>query len=365
MRCTYAMQAALLATLTIGLIGCGTGSTVFSEVVPAALIPADVDCWATSCGQTKFSFCDQPIPANFFDPGSQPFDGVIQLEGASGEADTKVERLQDMLLPDPGSTATTPIELVELNLVSCAPINVMTIAGMSQWDVHVDLSPTPSTAPGQLTVDKNHMNAGTYGGTLAVMPRFTFTDVNTSQVRVFDTGAEVGTPIPLRVLGDAPWVHEPTPEIGATLAPGCGTNFAPGVELNPATGLQCCREIQLQGGGFTLVLVPGLNCIGCDSGACCFGDGSCEIVSGGAGMTAAEVCASMGGQYKGDGSDCDTDTDMDGIPDHKENNDPCGQVDPCNFGTSASNPDSDGDGIPDGTEVLNGSDPLDPADPNR
>ena len=63
-----------------------------------------------------------------------------------------------------------------------------------------------------------------------------------------------------------------------------------------------------------------------------------------------------------DGTDCDTDTDMDGLPDYKENNDCCSPKDLCNFGTSATNPDSDGDGVPDGTEIANGTDPCDPAD---
>jgi gliding motility-associated-like protein len=35
-----------------------------------------------------------------------------------------------------------------------------------------------------------------------------------------------------------------------------------------------------------------------------------------------------------------------------------------NLGTDPNNPDTDGDGINDGTEVTNGSDPLDDCDPN-
>jgi len=60
-----------------------------------------------------------PLPADFFDPGSDPFDGVIALEGRPlntnptnvlGPTDTIVERLAPATLPDEcASSATIPI----------------------------------------------------------------------------------------------------------------------------------------------------------------------------------------------------------------------------------------------------------------
>ena len=58
--------------------------------LPEIVIPPGEDCWNTECGRTKFSFCDLPIPADFFNPGSEPFDAVVPLEGVAG-IDTRVQ----------------------------------------------------------------------------------------------------------------------------------------------------------------------------------------------------------------------------------------------------------------------------------
>ena len=66
------------------------------------------------------------MPAGFFDPGSDPFSGVVQL-GRYGHGslrrDTTVQRHGPALLPDGAVAATVPIELIALNLVS-PPITV-------------------------------------------------------------------------------------------------------------------------------------------------------------------------------------------------------------------------------------------------
>ncbi len=161
------------------------------------LIPAGIDEWATPCGQSFFDFNPDPIPENFFDPGSLPFEGVIELGGDGLGADTRIERLQDMLLPEPGNVATVPIQIVELNLQSCSPITVVTNGNPIEWDVQIDLSTIPPPAS-SLTATKTHCNGGTYSSVLQVQPRFTFTRVDDPlEVRVLDSGQDGRPPVVL------------------------------------------------------------------------------------------------------------------------------------------------------------------------
>ena len=97
-------------------------------------IQAGSDLWSTpGGGQTSHSFADNPIPADFFGPGSDPFSGTVVLEGLPindnpglapidgfdlGMTDTIVQRLDDMSLQQTGDTATTQIQIVALSLQS-------------------------------------------------------------------------------------------------------------------------------------------------------------------------------------------------------------------------------------------------------
>ena len=208
------------------------------------LIPAGTDCWVTQCGQTHASFGNFPIPADFFGPGSDPFTEGVYLRGeGGGQPDTRVARLQDVVLPALGSAAPIEIELVELNLVSCAPILVH-VQGQPpiEWDVQVTLSPTAAPL-GQMVVTKTHENGGTFVSEFSVQPVFTFTRVDDpSQVRVLDTGAEGMPPDNLLILGPAPWVHSANGSLGPIPDP-CGINFVPGVEEDRATQEQCCVPV--------------------------------------------------------------------------------------------------------------------------
>lgn len=146
-------------------------------------LPAGYDLFETDPQQTQFDFGGLGgLPADFFAPGSQPFNGTIKLCGRQlgsfgghdvGDADTVVQRLGAMTLPGPGSSATVPIELVQLNLVSCEPITVQVGTQAQIWDVQVDLSPT-QRSQGTMTVHQAGANGGTFDSQLLVLPRFTF-----------------------------------------------------------------------------------------------------------------------------------------------------------------------------------------------
>ncbi len=215
-----------------------------------------IDAWNTEAGQGchNFGVTGSPaIPANFFvDPGSDPFTGSICLEGVPlgptpfgdfGTADTLVLRTQDPFdrceLPNPNPVVVS-IEIVELNLKSIQPIEVMVNGQPEFWDVFVDLSSVTPTA-GQLTATKDHCNGGMYTSILNVQPRFTFVKVgDPGQVRVLDTGTEAGfDPIVLdQSANPAPWVHDVDPPFDTSLDP-C-TSFHGGFnELAPTTSCDC------------------------------------------------------------------------------------------------------------------------------
>jgi hypothetical protein len=195
------------------------------------------DLWTTPPPDgTLDSFMNVQLPADFFAPGSLPFDGPVFLQGLPtgplgrpagpiysdvdtvvmrsatgllefnrlpgdfaplgagpglGMTDTIVRRAEMAPLLD-GPPETVPIELVALSLVSCSPITVSGSDGSTtQWDVRVDVSPAVPQPQGNMTVTKTHANGGTFQSTLPVRPRLTFTKIDPSggppTQRVLDT----------------------------------------------------------------------------------------------------------------------------------------------------------------------------------
>ncbi len=189
-----------------------------------------------------------PIPADFFGPGSDPFAGVVCFEGVPlgdptfPNADTLIERASDPFdrcsLPS-ATPQTVAIEIVALNLVSQAPMTVTFNGGQNPepWDVAVDLSEV-SPPTGWLAATKSHCNGGTYTSALNVQPRFTFTKVGGGGTMVLDTGLAGETAIALVQTNPLPWVHDVDPLLFAVIDP-C-SDFHPGIsESNPTTACDC------------------------------------------------------------------------------------------------------------------------------
>ena len=249
------------------------------------------------------------------------------------------------MFPKDGSPAQSPIELVELDLVGCEPIVVVTNGQEELWSVAATLSET-SAGVGSIQVLRTQDNGGVFDAVFPLYPLLTFTRVsNPTETRTLDT-ALLGPPFQFATVGQAPWVSETLP--GGPLV--CGVGFVPGVQEDPVTGEQCCRKI-----GHASSTDPHLHeteppdCSECPTGACCDPEaGTCTVV---------QTSSSCPGDYKGDGTDC-TDSDQDGIPDVLELNSCCSDTDACHRGTDPTDPDTDGDGVDDGTELAMGTDPC-------
>lgn len=220
-----------------GFVCYGARANHARNITEGVVILAGTDCWDTLCGQTTATFTgDDALPAGFFDPASELFDGVVQLRGneAATERTTQVARLEDLVVPNIGLIDTTDIEIVELNLVSCAPITVVIDGQDTLWDVHLGFCGTPPL--GSMTVTKTHVNGGTFVSNLNVQPVFTFTKVgDPTQVRVLNTCDEGIVHDELIMSGSASWVHKAGPNVGPISV--CGANFVPGVQA------ECCEDV--------------------------------------------------------------------------------------------------------------------------
>jgi hypothetical protein len=186
----FLFVAALLIALPVG----SSGQTQIKGRVPIMIDPG-YDLFETAPG-TSVDFSSSPIPAGFFDPGSEPFDAAIPLLGtplgyfhghATGETDTIVQRLDPVKLQTPTSTAHVPIQIVALSLQSVQPITVHNVGGTEKWDVSVGLSPTASPK-GSITIHGHDKHGGTFDSTLPVLPKITFTRLGDRKVKTIDVG---------------------------------------------------------------------------------------------------------------------------------------------------------------------------------
>ncbi|MBI1826868.1 MAG: hypothetical protein HY287_15340 [Planctomycetes bacterium] len=236
--------------------------------VPEKGSPPGLDYFQTvPCnGQQSISteFVSTPIPAGFFGPGSLPFNGGILLVGSPigpGDTDTIIRRNGSLSFGSVPSTDSVPIEIVALSLQSAAPITVSYNNGNPNeaWNVAVGLS-TASPPAGQLTATKTHRNGGTLEARFFVQPRFTFTRISDSVVRILDTGEQGLPPLQLgnsdpnlppdQCFKPMPWVQSLA--LGSPVIAG-SESFIPGVKEDPTTQMQCCEpncDEALQAGAF-------------------------------------------------------------------------------------------------------------------
>ncbi len=195
------------------------------------------DCFETVCdGNTFVDLSSDPIPAGFFDPGSLPFEGIIEFGGGPSPIDTIVQRLDKMCFQPPPSTVQIPIEMKFLDLVSCQPI---TVGNSGDWDVAVGLSgPQPN---GQMVVTKLDPDGGVFDATIPLQLVYVFSRVgNPGDTRILDMAAMGLPPVLLQSVG-TPWTHD------ETLDQCTPDGFFAGGKSND--GIVCCEETCHSSGG--------------------------------------------------------------------------------------------------------------------
>ncbi len=138
-----------------------------------------VDLWATA-GELSFSsFDSDPIPADFFCPGSEPFSGkvvfrgeplVTEPAGSLGAIDTIVHRLDDAAF-DADEIARTRIRLLALSLVAVEPI----ATSCGGYDVAVALAAEQPVT--EMKIYRTQQFGGVYRAPLALDVELTFRPV--------------------------------------------------------------------------------------------------------------------------------------------------------------------------------------------
>ncbi len=205
------------------------------EACPEGFIPAGPDCLETiPCRkprepewESRHTF-DPCIPADFFGPQSEPFCGTVRL---AGKTDTRVERLDDMDVPNVGDTDQTRIQLVQLGLVSCKKIKVKYPGRREKWKVELTLD--GGQPEGNMEITKTHPNGGVFDATILGNAKFTFRKGQ----------REKSLPGPFSLDANSiPWAHK------TDITPGCGgdedPNFYPMVGELPGDGApdDCCFQ---------------------------------------------------------------------------------------------------------------------------
>jgi hypothetical protein len=162
--------------------------------------PADggFDFFRTVAGSTKYTFSgDFIVPAGFFGPNSERFNGKVTLKGAplgtfhdhkTGRADTVLHRSTTPAAATRYPSETkTEIELAALSLVSTEPVKIKYGRKTELWDVKVGLSPS-HTSTGSMTFTQRNRAGGTASSELSVYPLFTFVRRGDKTERTLDAG---------------------------------------------------------------------------------------------------------------------------------------------------------------------------------
>lgn len=140
-------------------------------------IPAGYDMWQTiGAGATGMDFASNPIPADFFCTGSEPFTGLMTYEGvplktapegALGTTDTIIQRLDDAVFNEKG-IARTRLQAVALSLRGREPI----VNRCGMWRMSVGLAKTQPVT--ELVYRRHDEHGGVYNADLVLNVRLTF-----------------------------------------------------------------------------------------------------------------------------------------------------------------------------------------------
>ncbi len=145
---------------------------------------AGYDVWRTlGSGATAYSFEDDPLPKDFFCPGSELYKGRLEFEGQPiktepvgvlGNTDTVIERLDDAVFDKEGN-ARTRIRIKALHLEGTAKLS----NACGDWRVEVGLDKTQPVS--EMTLKREYSYGGTIHADLWINARLTFTHTKTGE----------------------------------------------------------------------------------------------------------------------------------------------------------------------------------------
>ncbi len=192
------------------------------------------------------------LPADFFDPGSEPFGGNIPLTGSNIlQNAVSVERTAGAIFGTSSSPQDIPSEVVALDLASIEPISVNFSDGSTQeWDLTVSLSMDENSS---CWIRVAHNKPGeSDGGTILpvdsvfdVFAEITFTHTPTSGERRYRSFAIIDRTH--LTTTDAKWAHW-----HSSIASGADRDFIPGAD--PANPFAPLQVLFFDGGGLDLPL---------------------------------------------------------------------------------------------------------------
>jgi PEP-CTERM motif-containing protein len=129
--------------------------------------------------------------------------GDHRQNGGLPAVDTIVQRLAPASLPTVGSSATVPIELVSLNLVSVAPITVTYGGGAFSQFFDVFATEAGAQAPGTMTLTRDSVDGGYFDALLPVLANIHFENT-------VPTGPQAASDLPFQAQFQSRGTHGPS-----------------------------------------------------------------------------------------------------------------------------------------------------------
>jgi len=173
-----------------------------------------VDMWMTVAGFAQTTFDSEPIPADFFCPGSKPFTGTVVFKGAPlaaepanslGSIDTVVSRLDDATF-DAQGVAYTRIQLMALSLASTRPVDT----SCGTYDVTARLDGEQPTT--KMRIVRKNQFGGTYAAPLSLNVKLVFTPVHGD----LSARRELAHRVDLGPASNSVWAHTAKPRYEGT-----------------------------------------------------------------------------------------------------------------------------------------------------
>lgn len=186
------------------------GPTTLRTPPIVGVIPPSDDLYTTPCN--GLSYWDVTLGPDFFGDGSDEFSERVLLKGlplsiadpshytaAFGTTDTIMRRNDSAAVPNAGDSASVPVELVALSLVSCNSLTVTYGGGASHEDWKLSVSVAPITI-GSMNIQNTcgFENGGTFDSNVRAFPVLIFTRVRDGLTKTFDFQ---DLQIPLLLLG--------------------------------------------------------------------------------------------------------------------------------------------------------------------